>query len=435
MEMRNSLSLASMFEYMKDTWLCKFSVVFLLSTMLPFGKALKNIGAFLNVPYFRTIRSASLEYLRVQSGSMMSEQFLKSNIRKSKSLLAAPVANTAELPEQTAASPSLEFEDFELSISTFNVLAPCYKRIGGKALGGSLKPRPREAQFPELWKDRASKLANFLVTSLEDSDIICLQEYWFEPGFQKIFQRALSRRYHFFGACRTGNKSDGLLMLLDKRRYKVAESRACALSEVGQRIALMLHIQKVEGQDPGFLLANTHLSFPHSVFERQQQYTQVNTLARMLEEYSLEANLPKNTPKIIVGDFNVEETDPVFGFLRDKGFRSSREGKPKFVSHFNHRGEAVGCDHILIHAPSRGAQTKRKKSKSSLPKLKCASAAPYSSANNGPESLFEKPAQGYSVDVVSSTVQPTEYDAAFWPSDFGISDHRPLHARLKFSSL
>ncbi|CAM9188579.1 unnamed protein product, partial [Heterosigma akashiwo] len=96
--------------------------------------------------------------------------------------------------------------------------ACCISASGAVGGGGALRPRPREVQFPALWAERARRLCAFIRDprgGLGTSHVICLQEYTFEPGWQKIFHEMLGADYHFYGAQRP-KKQDGCLTLLRK---------------------------------------------------------------------------------------------------------------------------------------------------------------------------------------------------------------------------
>jgi len=89
---------------------------------------------------------------------------------------------------------------------------------------------------------------------------------------------------------------------------------------------------------------NTHLAFPHNALDRVNQMSQIEAVTSTLEGVIREAGLPTMTPRVVVGDLNVEETDPVCRHLGKNGFRSaftSLHRERRVITHRNHRGEEV----------------------------------------------------------------------------------------------
>ena len=68
-----------------------------------------------------------------------------------------------------------------LQVATYNVLNPVHKSVGGG----------RESDIDELWLARAQRQASFVAETLGAADVICLQEWFFEPRWQKLFEEAL----------------------------------------------------------------------------------------------------------------------------------------------------------------------------------------------------------------------------------------------------
>lgn len=64
----------------------------------------------------------------------------------------------------------------QLEITTWNVLAPCYKRLNPVTPPGMLSLfTARESSAAPLWETRCQEIACFIKDELKDSDIICLQ--------------------------------------------------------------------------------------------------------------------------------------------------------------------------------------------------------------------------------------------------------------------
>ena len=64
----------------------------------------------------------------------------------------------------------------ELTVSTFNLWCPAYRRVDGDE-------EVREAEFPELYMPRHREILGLDVWNT--SDIVCCQEFWF--GSQDVF--------------------------------------------------------------------------------------------------------------------------------------------------------------------------------------------------------------------------------------------------------
>ncbi|KAH8082952.1 Ca2-binding protein [Aureococcus anophagefferens] len=72
----------------------------------------------------------------------------------------------------------------QLRVATFNLLAPVHKSGVGAT---------READDDASWLARGARLADFVAETLGSSDALCLQEWFFEPRWGKMFEEALPR--------------------------------------------------------------------------------------------------------------------------------------------------------------------------------------------------------------------------------------------------
>lgn len=190
---------------------------------------------------------------------------------------------------------------------------------------------------------------DFIRREMSSSDIICLQEFWFDPEYEAIFRSALGDSFDFHTVKRTGGKSDGVAVLLRRGKWDVQSSLGLSLSPVGDRVALIMHLRSRQGLEMGgagedMILVNTHLAFPHSAFDRANQMSQIEVVTGAVEEAVRGAGLPTMTPRVVVGDLNVEGTDQVCRHLGANGFRSafaSLHREQRVITHRNHRGEEV----------------------------------------------------------------------------------------------
>ncbi|CAM9517484.1 unnamed protein product [Sphacelaria rigidula] len=278
---------------------------------------------------------------------------------------------------------------------------------------------------------------------MSSSDVICLQEFWFEPTYEAIFRSALGDDYNFHTLQRTGSKADGVAVLLRRGKFEVRASHGLSLSSVGDRVALVMHLRTANpgpehsmgesglaapgtsvwgGGGAGFegddlVLVNTHLAFPHGAMDRVNQMSQIRTVTDAVEGLVRDAGLPTMTPRVVVGDLNVESSDAVCRHLFDTGFRSaftSLHREQRVVTHRNHRGEEVMVDHVFVKAPGFAARRR---------------GAAESTMADVPGLV---PHMREDVVVEEATLLPSGIAGDVWSPRFGLSDHRPLTVRLKF---
>jgi mRNA deadenylase 3'-5' endonuclease subunit Ccr4 len=91
-----------------------------------------------------------------------------------------------------------------ISCTTFNILAPIYKRLDQQNQG------VRESDFRAKWVARNQRILDWLL--YESSSIICLQEFW--VGSQELVhmyqERLHDAGYITFKLARTNNRGDGI---------------------------------------------------------------------------------------------------------------------------------------------------------------------------------------------------------------------------------
>jgi endonuclease/exonuclease/phosphatase family metal-dependent hydrolase len=316
-----------------------------------------------------------------------------------------------------------------LHLVSFNILAPCYKvlRCAGR--------REHEQQYPAEWIPRIEGALEFLHSSVfHEADIVALQEYWFDDRFRAMLSKAVGDAFEIVTLRRTGFKYDGVAFLVRRSRFQVCAYKRLYLCDVGNRVGLALHLFDNELRRQ-LLVANTHLSFPHANFDQENQRKQVRALASGIDGFAAERGLAYGTPRLILGDFNAELDDPVCHYLKELGYfdcfhviHASAHGR--FVSHKNHRQEAVGVDHVFVHTPnlellqaaSAGLQGEVKDGDTDA---EAPSAAP-------PALLSEDPSVVFVQDWYMS---PRELPHIIWPDDFRWSDHRPVHAILQLATV
>ncbi|PNT50355.1 hypothetical protein POPTR_002G182500v4 [Populus trichocarpa] len=246
-----------------------------------------------------------------------------------------------------------------VSCTTFNILAPIYKRLDQK------NQSVRESNFRAVWLSRNQKILNWLLH--ERSSIICLQEFWVgNEELVHMYQQSLGDAgYVTFQLARTNNRGDGLLTAVRKDCFTVLNCREVLFHDCGDRVAQLLHVQsalpfsqnrKGTAQQE-FLIVNTHLLFPHDSCLSVVRLDQVYKILQYVEQYQRENKL-NLMPILLCGDWNGSKSGHVYKFLRSQGFVSSYDiahqytdsyaDAHRWVSHRNHRGNICGVDFIWL---------------------------------------------------------------------------------------
>ncbi|KAL5171517.1 putative calcium-binding protein [Glycine soja] len=251
-----------------------------------------------------------------------------------------------------------------VSFTTFNILAPIYKRIDPQNQG------LRESDFRAFWLARNERILDCLLS--ESSSIMCLQEFWVgnEELVNMYEERLGDAGYNLFKLARTNNRGDGLLTAIRKECLRVMDYKELLLNDCGDRVAQLLHVQSAtpfvqnpKGSVPQeFLIVNTHLLFPHDSSLCVVRLNQVYQILQYVELYQRENRL-KPMPIILCGDWNGSKRGHVYKFLRSQGFVSSYDianqysdsyaDSHKWVSHRNHRGNICGVDFIWLCNPNQ----------------------------------------------------------------------------------
>lgn len=251
-----------------------------------------------------------------------------------------------------------------ISCTTFNILAPIYKRLDKQ--NESL----RESDFRTFWQARNHRILDWLL--YERSSIICLQEFWLgnEELVQMYEDRLGDAGYMIFQLERTNNRGDGLLTAVRRDCFSVLNYRELRLNDFGDRVAQLLHVQLAStfsqcqkgDLEQEFLIVNTHLLFPHDSSLSLVRLHQVYEILQHVESYQKENRL-KYAPIILCGDWNGSKRGHVYKFLRSQGFISSYDRAHQYtdsdidahrwVSHLNHRGNICGVDFIWLCNPNK----------------------------------------------------------------------------------
>mmetsp|Transcript_15301 Transcript_15301/g.44432 ORF Transcript_15301/g.44432 Transcript_15301/m.44432 type:complete len:457 (-) Transcript_15301:234-1604(-) len=181
-----------------------------------------------------------------------------------------------------------------LQVTTFNVLAAVHRSMPQSSVAAfdaavdteAVPPRARESERREWWGPRAEGLARYVADELAASDVVLLQEWWFSPEFEELFDRHTA---HIFdrAAERRPSREDGMAVLINKRgKLELLESSPVLTGP--QRIAQIAQCQeRGSGGRRRVTIANAHLSFPGGadpVANVRKQAMEVQLAARALDK-------------------------------------------------------------------------------------------------------------------------------------------------------
>ena len=206
--------------------------------------------------------------------------------------------------------------------SSWNLLAPCWKRT----------PYGRESDNHKEWNDRLHRTLEQILQL--NSDIICLQELWFEEEYLHVFMEAFCETYMIYTLKRVHNKPDGLAVLIKKNTFPEPKALGFDFNDFGSRVGLMLVWESC-------VLLNTHLTFPHhNEYDRRIRMSQILDIKSILENHSTKQ-------QIVVGDLNGSIHDEAVSRLMREAYLHPMIEHTDFLTHVSHRGDEMACDLFL----------------------------------------------------------------------------------------
>ena len=298
-----------------------------------------------------------------------------------------------------------------LSLLTYNVLAPCYYRCGG---------RQRESAVPERWVARLTRCIDAAFAA--DVDVLCFQEVWTrEPRVLRLLEERVGHKCYWLN--RSGTKEDGVAIVVRSVNptsgvtVRALRRADVAFNSFGKRVALALLLEVCPTGAPAaaarrVVVCTTHLTFPHSAFDEKLRFTQAALLAELISrvaksdgafdarlsardalraagvagpcsdgavgtvsctavcgddsggaaEVDRRASAGATTvPTIIAGDLNGEFDDPALQLLCSGGAGSCQyrsafsavHGRESSPTHCSHRGDHVAVDFALLKGEIR----------------------------------------------------------------------------------
>ncbi|XP_027335522.1 uncharacterized calcium-binding protein At1g02270-like isoform X6 [Abrus precatorius] len=212
-----------------------------------------------------------------------------------------------------------------ITCTTFNILAPIYKRINHEQ-----DPSCRESDYRTYWLARNHRILDWLLN--ERSSIICLQEFWVgNEELVNLYENRLGDAgYVSFKLGRTNNRGDGLLIAVQKEYFNILNYKELHFNDCGDRVAQLLHVElaspfsqwRNSNVRQEILIVNTHLLFPHDSTLSLVRLQQVYKILQYVESYQNDFQL-KSMPIMLCGDWNGSKRGHVYKFLRSQGFVSS----------------------------------------------------------------------------------------------------------------
>lgn len=278
-----------------------------------------------------------------------------------------------------------------IKLVSFNILAPCYKRLTPPRLVNDKKLR-YESEIEVEYLNRNIEIINQLKNS--NADIICIQEFWCgNLEIKKLYTDLLcspDNEYDLQELRRTSHwrmRDDGLAVFVKRSRIILQDIRDIRFHDCGDRVAQMLLLsvkpeieksqkEKIEIPYQQFICVNTHLLFPHNKYSSNIRLREMTKILGFIEAYrqrelcsTICGRSDVRVPVIIAGDFNGGPRGAVYKYIKSQNFQSAFEevGKSKisfdhdhpigrieysWISHMSHLEKAVAVDHIFFSNPS-----------------------------------------------------------------------------------
>ncbi|KAI6650994.1 hypothetical protein LOD99_5571 [Oopsacas minuta] len=255
---------------------------------------------------------------------------------------------------------------FTFTVTTFNILAPIYKRQGVVK---------RECNYLDIYMKRNIEVLKVLA-EVENPDVISLQELWLDKSLIGLFNDKYSEKYNFYHRTRS-YQSEGIGLFINKK-YKVDKVAEFNHPYSG-RPFLFAFLNVCEGKQ--LIISTVHLTF----CDEQERIMEIEVIIDTLKEM---VKSPLVCGIIFTGDFNSTRDSIIIQKLLAAGLQSSYQvihGQEPKITHRDHRGIESACDFVFFQA-LRGSEVK----------------------------------------PVLSQVHPTCYSSETWPEEFTASDHRMI---------
>lgn len=323
-----------------------------------------------------------------------------------------------------------------LAITTFNILAPVHRSMPNQ-------PDPdlnlRESERQEWWRPRAEGVAQYIAEKFASSDVILLQEWWFDDSFTRIFDAAISDSFERVTERRPGSvagqdRDDGMCCLVRKNGLLELIKSDKVLTGP-QRIAQIIQCrERLPNSGAGgrqVFIANSHLSFPgdkdHTInSERQAKEAGIilDALTKARNDWdSTSSSSSESCLEIICGDFNSNSCSAAAALVEDNNFVNCVSATANQLltnvggavnigtTHCDHLGNRVSVDHIFLRVAKRKDNEDGQRS---LKQERCSALA-----------------LGY-LDTQGTRILAVQRDKILISGSAVLSDHRPVTAKIEW---
>ena len=351
-----------------------------------------------------------------------------------------------------------------LTITTFNILAPVHRSMNSL--------NHRESEREDWWRPRALGVADYISTRFANSDVVLLQEWWFDDEFAAVFDSAVGGDFVRVAERRPGPGRDDGMCCLVRRSGRLDLVRSVSVSTGPQRIAQIVHCRERRRRSAGgssssgeddddpprdVFVANAHLSYPGDpdpvVNERRQAdeaSSILDALANVRDESwgggdGATATGDRYWLEAVCGDFNSDSTGSAASIVESRGFVNGASaiaeqalsggvgGRVNVgVTHRDHLGNRVSVDHVFLRSamrPGGGGGRGGDEDASSSSSSSSFRDAPPSSTSSPPSSSAAALALGF-LDARGTRILGVRREYIHLDGSGVLSDHRPVTARI-----
>ncbi|KAL3788553.1 hypothetical protein ACHAW5_009399 [Stephanodiscus triporus] len=260
-----------------------------------------------------------------------------------------------------------------LTITTFNILAPVHRSMNSL--------NHRESERDDWWRPRAMGVADYISRRFADSDVVLLQEWWFDDEFAAIFDSVVGDAFVRVAERRPGPGRDDGMCCLVRKTGKLELVTSTSVSTGPQRIAQIVHCRErrrsgsSDCDEPprDVFVANAHLSYPGDPDPNVNGRRQANeatiildALARARDGWGGEDGTNDCWLEAICGDFNSDSTGAAATVVESRGFVNGASAAAEQalaggvggrvnvgVTHRDHLGNRVSVDHVFLRSADR----------------------------------------------------------------------------------
>ena len=329
---------------------------------------------------------------------------------------------------------SMALHASSLAITTFNILAPVHRSMPNQ-------PDPdlnqRESEREDWWRPRAEGVARYIAEKFASSDVILLQEWWFDESFTTVFDAAIGDTFHRVAERRPGSvegqdRDDGMCCLVRKKGL-LELVKSDQVMTGPQRIAQIIQCRENGEGGRHVFIANSHLSFPGDkdpIINNERQKKEADII---LDALTRARNNEWHTPssesclEIVCGDFNSNSCSPAAVLVEDNNFVNCVSATANQLltniggavnigtTHCDHLGNRVSVDHIFLRLAKR--DSKENDDGQRVKPERCSALA-----------------LGY-LDTQGTRILNVQRDKIVIDGSAVLSDHRPVTAKIAWPRL